>query len=609
VSSIFSELKRRNVFRVAGVYAVVGWVLAQISTTLEEALGLPQWFDGLIVALLLLGLPIAIVFAWAFEMTPNGVVRTEAVPEGESITADTGHKLDYAIVAGLALLIVMVIWQQMGTEPIAADSATADAVAQADDTRADAASIAVLPFADLSPAGDQEYFSDGISEEILNVLVAVDGLEVTSRTSAFQFKGGNLGIPAIAKSLNVRHVVEGSVRKSGETIRVTAQLIDAENDKHLWSQTYDRPLNAENIFSIQDEIAKAIVGALSQTLGVGSLEQVQVSATTQNLTAYELYLQARPLFQARFDLDVADDLLRKAVDQDPLFANAWAMRAALQWLMVSYGYSDIPKDDADRLAKEFAHRALELDPQNASAMIAIALVDSVRARDLRDKGDFVEIIATFDHAMAIDPRNATALLWRGLRLLVLGFLEPALADFEKCMEIEPFYVPCAENHYSVLANLGRDEEAMAAYTTGLDQSIIKVEFSYLPLMARMDEELAFKLTTNHQTLLLGWRRHGELYQAYKDPKRDHRELIESIRRHFDAKKVRVEYDFSYIVQPIGNHWRLPTDLLLWDVSMSKYRQSDEFKYYIRESGIFDYWQAIGYPPQCRPVGDDDFECD
>ncbi len=289
MSNIFSELKRRNVFRVAGVYAVVGWVLAQISTTLEEALGLPAWFDALIVALLLLGLPVAIVFAWAFEMTPNGVVRTESVPEGESITADTGHKLDYAIVAGLILLIAMVVWQKTGSDAVVADSAPVDAVAQVADTKADAASIAVLPFADLSPQGDQEYFSDGISEEILNVLVAVDGLEVTSRTSSFQFKGGELGIPAIAKLLNVRHVVEGSVRKSGETIRVTAQLIDAANDKHLWSQTYDRPLSVENIFSIQDEIAKAIVGALSQTLGVGSLEPVRVSATTSNLSAYELY--------------------------------------------------------------------------------------------------------------------------------------------------------------------------------------------------------------------------------------------------------------------------------------------------------------------------------
>jgi len=609
VSNVFSELKRRNVFRVAGVYAVVGWVLAQISTTLEEALGLPAWFDGLIVALLLLGLPIAIVFAWAFEMTPNGVVRTEAVPDGESITAQTGHNLDYAIVAGLVLLSVMVVWQQMGATPDTVDSIPAEVATPEAAPKVDAASIAVLPFADLSPAGDQEYFSDGISEEILNVLVAVDGLEVTSRTSAFQFKGGDLGIPAIAKSLNVRHVVEGSVRKSGETIRVTAQLIDAENDKHLWSQTYDRPLNAENIFSIQDEIAKAIVGALSQTLGVGSLEQVQVSATTQNLNAYELYLQARPLFLSRRDLDVADELLIEAIEQDPGFAKAWAMRAALQSLMSSYGYSNASEDEAGRLAKEFAHRTLELDPQNASALTVIALVDAMAARDLRRKGDFVEIMAAFDQALAIDPRNASALNWRGLRLVLLGYLESALADFSRCVEIEPLYLPCNENRYVLLANLGRDEDSLAVYKAALDTSTVNVQYGYLPMLARLGEELAFKLTTNNQTLLLGWRRHDELYEAYRNPEADHSELIESIRRHFDAKEIRVEYDFGYVVQAIGNHWRLPADLLLWDASMKRYRQSDEFKSYIHESGVFAYWQAVGYPPQCKPIGDEDFGCD
>jgi len=348
---------------------------------------------------------------------------------------------------------------------------------------------------------------------------------------------------------------------------------------------------------------------LSQTLGVGSLEPVPVSTTTKNLTAYELYLQARPLFQARRDLDVADALLLEAVEQDPEFANAWAMRAALQSLMRSYGYSNASEDDPDRLSIEFANRALDLDPQNASAMIVIALVDSMAARDLRRKGNFVEIMATFDRAMAIDPRNATALNWRGLRLLILGYLGPALSDFEKCMELEPFYVPCVENHYSVLASLGRDEEALAAYTAGLDNSVIKIEFSYLPMLARLDEELAFKSTTNHRTLLLGWRRHDELYQAYKNPEGDHSDLIESIRRYFDAKESSVEYDFSYIVQPIGNHWRVPVNLLLWDASMKRYRQSNEFKSYMHESGIFDYWRAVTYPPQCKPVGDNDFECE
>jgi len=218
-------------------------------------------------------------------------------------------------------------------------------------------------------------------------------------------------------------------------------------------------------------------------------------------------------------------------------------------------------------------------------------------------------VATFDRAIAIEPRNATALNWRGLRLLVLGYLEPALADFAKCVEIEPHYVPCNENYFTILANLGRDTEALDAYKDTLDKGVINIQFSYLPLLARLDKELAFKMTTNHRTHLLGWRQHDELYEAYKNPDGDHSELIESIRRHFDAKEIMVEYDFGFIVQPIGNHWRVPVDLLLWDASMQKYLQSDEFKSYIHKSGIFDYWQAIGYPPQCRPVGDDDFECD
>ena len=207
MSSLFAELKRRNVIRVAGVYAVVGWVLAQIATTLEEALGLPAWFDAVIVALLLLGLPIALVLAWAFELTPDGVVRTEDVPEGASITPDTGRKLDYTIVAGLVVLGAMIVWQQLSTEPqvTAVNTDTPEPAAVAD--IANAASIAVLPFADLSPAGDQEYFSDGISEEILNVLVRVDGLDIVSRTSSLQFKGREVGNPQLAGQLKVSHIV------------------------------------------------------------------------------------------------------------------------------------------------------------------------------------------------------------------------------------------------------------------------------------------------------------------------------------------------------------------------------------------------------------------
>ena len=367
------------------MYAVVGWILAQISTTLEESLGLPAWFDAVIVALLLLSFPIALIFAWAFELTPEGVVKTEAVREGESITADTGRKLDYAIVAGLVALGLMMGWQQITQGPTQ-DVGSANNPAEsgrADAQKRHATSMAVLPFADLSPEGDQEYFSDGIAEEILNVLVGVAGLDIVSRTSSFQFKGRDLGIPEIAAKLGVRHVVEGSVRKSGGTIRVTAQLIDAEADIHLWSETYDRPLNAENLFQIQDDIANSIVSALRDTLGLAELEEITVMASTKSLTAYEKFLEARPLYQGRTDLGIVVNLLEQAVTQDPSFARAWEMLAATTNLLGDYGPTDDTVEILDIRATEYANRALAIDPDSATAIAVLGLIDAGANESLR----------------------------------------------------------------------------------------------------------------------------------------------------------------------------------------------------------------------------------
>jgi TolB-like protein/tetratricopeptide (TPR) repeat protein len=609
MSNLFGEMKRRNVFRVAGMYAVVGWVLAQIATTLEETMGLPTWFDGLIVALLLIGFPIAIVFAWAFELTPQGVVRTEDVPEGASIAGDTGHKLDYVIVAGLILLAAMIVWQKSGEAPEVIEDAAVAVVDENVHAAIDVASIAVLPFADLSPGGDQEYFSDGISEEILNVLVGVDGLNVTSRTSSFQFKGGGLGIPEIAADLKVRHVVEGSVRKSGGTIRVTAQLIDATNDNHLWSDTFDRPLTTENIFEIQDEIARAIVTALSETLGVGELEPIEVAATTRNLDAYELYLQARPMFDARENLDVADDLLAEALEVDPEFARAWEMRAALQKLKMEYGYSDSPLAVAETKGREFAERALQLDPRSATALATIAKIDGDAAEELRRKPSLVKVFSDFDLALEVDQHNASALNWRGLRYLHVGYLDLALKDFRACVRIEPYYVPCVENQITVLGTMGRDADSLAAYIEALNTSTGNIDSANLPSLARLNMEVAFKTATNSSMMLAGWRKHDELYSAYKKPEKDHSDLIDSIRNFLDTKETRYYAIFDWLVNPIGTGWRIPEILVVWDPIMHAYRQSAEFKSYIRDSGVFEYWKQAGFPPQCRPLGDDDFECD
>jgi len=611
VSNFIDELRRRNVFRVAGVYAVVGWILAQISTTLEESLGLPAWFDAVIVAVLLLGLPIALIFAWAFELTPEGVVRSEAVPADESITTQTGRRLDYAIMAGLVLLGAFLTWQQVREPAAVADSMTASerADAAASETTVLRNSIAVLPFDDLSPEGDQEYFSDGIAEEILNVLVGVEGLRVTSRTSSFQFKGRDLGIPAIANELKVRHVVEGSVRKAGNNIRVTAQLIDAENDEHLWSDRFDRPLSAENIFVIQDEIAKAIVVALGETMGLTPDVEVQVTPLTDNLNAYELYLQARTLFQARLELDVVDTLLAQVVELDPGFAKAWEMRAAMPSLLLDYDYTDTSVEEIERLTDEYANRALELDPTRAMALASMSLARLNAVERGRTTNDIRKIIADLNRALDIDPSNTAALNWRGLAYAVVGDLESADRNFLSCITADPYYVACVENHIAVLSAQGKDEEAFDYYLYALGKGVMKLVYAPFAALARLGEEVAFKSAANHPDLLLGWHHHDELYDAFRNLDMDHSALVESMLSFRPAgvnSSSRLTDQFAVPLGAMGIH---PIPLLLWDEAHSNYRQTERFRRWVISNSVPEYWREQGFPPQCRPVGNDDFECD
>lgn len=604
----FAELKRRNVIRVAGVYIVVGWILVQVATALEESIGLPEWFDGLIVALLLIGLPVALIFAWAFELTPEGVVRTEAVPEGQSITSDTGRKLDFALAIAIVALVIVIVWQQSTQAPPAVRQAAVEP-AREQAPRPAEASVAVLPFTDMSPAGDQEYFSDGLTEEILNLLVRADAIEVVSRTSSFQFKDTSLGIPEIASALNVRHVVEGSVRKSGDTIRVTAQLIDAVTDRHLWSETYDRPLTVENLFEIQDDVANSIFEALGQELGL--LEEVDLRAkrTTDDVDAYALFLRARTLYQARRDLDLVDEMLAQAVEMDPDFAEAWAYRAPTQQLMYSYGYTDRPQNELNDRGLAFAQRALALDPDNATALATVPFIQMQQATwDFADH-EWAGIIAGFTRAIEADPRNASALIWRGIAFAWLGQMERGLEDFRSCVRYEPYYVPCIDNLHWYLADMGRDEEALQVLLSAMNAGVSKILYANLRMMARTGNELMFKSVTNNVLALRDWRHHDELYAAFRDLDADHSDLVESIREFYEANPDRSADFINPTVMALGGIPLEPTVIGLWSTSARKYRQTAHFRDFLRTSGLYDYFRQTEWPDACRPVGDDDFECD
>ena len=604
---LFAELKRRNVIRVAGVYIVSGWILVQVATALEESIGLPEWFDGLIVALLLIGLPVAIIFAWAFEMTPEGVVRTEAVPEGESITSETGRKLDVTLATAIVALVIVIIWQSStvpepaSSEPVAAESAESDAPSDA--------SVAVLPFTDMSPGGDQEYFSDGLSEEILNLLVRADAIDVVSRTSAFQFKNTTLGIPEIATELKVRHVVEGSVRKSGETVRVTAQLIDALTDRHLWSQTYDRPLTVENLFEIQDDVANSIFEALSAELGIVGELELRAKRTTEDVDAYALFLQARTLYQARRDLDVVDELLGRAVQMDPQFAEAWAHKAATQHLMFAYGDSDLPVEVLQERGLEFARKALSIDEGNATALAVIPFIQMDQVTQSNADIDWADIFTGYMRATDADPYNASAVLWRGIAYAWVGNLEAAIADWQRCRQLDPHYAPCLENLHWTLADTGRDDDAREVLLDSMNDGAAKIQYSNLPFLARTGNELVCKAATNDVRFLRAWRHHDELYAAFRFLGADHTELAESLAEFYAANPERDSEAMEPVLLALGYPAVVKSPVGFWSSSGRKIRQTDAFKTFVRNTGIYDYIRETGWPAGCRPVGDDDFECD
>lgn len=621
MNGFFSELRRRNVVRVAGVYAVVGWLVAQAAALLESSLGLPGWFDGAIVAALLLGFPVALVLAWAFELTPEGVKLTANVLEGESIAPKTGRKLDYAILGGVALVAVMFIYDRVTPEKPAADkSGTAATVplnsgadAPAAPEPISAASIAVLPFADMSAAADQQFFSDGMAEEILNSLARVNGLKVASRTSSFQFRDASKGVPAIAGDLGVRHILEGSVRKSGDTIRVTAQLIDAETDAHLWSETFDRRLSAENIFAIQSEIAGAILEALKPRIGLDIARDAPVSSVrTSNVEAYELFLKARALYQSRRDLGEADHLLEQALAIDPKFADALAIRAGIHQFGGEYGARLGDERAARARGQRFAAEALEIDPQNADALAILGLSRLYDRIADTASGGYPEIFADFARALEIEPANANALNWVGIAHAFLGEHDKAAEVHRRCIAADPALAACRTNLVMELMALGRLEESEAELDAALAHGAFASGPGQLILLASFKRRDAFLALAPTLPALRGYRALGRLYMALAEPGGDDRALAAELKAVLAQNEATVRA--GVLLVALGDYDVRPVITVQWGRLFADYRRSPAFKRFMRETGADQYWLAHGFPPQCKPIaakdgGNADFACE
>ncbi|HRP35375.1 MAG TPA: hypothetical protein PLI48_05755 [Gammaproteobacteria bacterium] len=443
--SLFAELRRRNVIRVGGAYAVVAWLLIEVSDTVFPRLGLPEWTVTLVIVLLALGFPVALFMAWAFELTPEGVKRTEHAVAG---TAPPGGRvLDWVIALGLLVVIGMFVAERFAvTTP---DRAASDPAAVADDGGRPAGSIAVLAFDNMSPDPENAYFAEGISEEILNILAGVEGLHVASRTSAFSFRGKGVPIPQIAGELNVLHVLEGSVRRQGNRVRITAQLIRADTDGHLWSQTYDREL--VDIFKVQEEIAQAITGALGEILGT---RRVSVRAATADIEAYERFLRGRALFHQRRDLGRAIADLNYVVEQDPEFGEAWVYLAAANFVAPGYDVGSFDQDAMIPAARTGVERARALLPEHP-------MVIGLQGMLLREEGK-PEALELLQRASELSAQDSTPTMWHGLTLFVSGYLEEAETALARAANMDPLV---GINHGylgMVRLALGRDAEAEAS---------------------------------------------------------------------------------------------------------------------------------------------------
>ena len=606
--SFIQELKRRNVTKVAAVYVVASWLILQAAELLFDAMNVPQEWLRFLIAILMLGFPLVLVFSWVFELTPEGVKLEKDIDRDSSIAPHTGKRINTVIIVLLVLAVASIAADRLIPEKAAEPVAIVAEEVAAEPTTAEN-SIAVLPFADLSAAGDQEYFSDGIAEEILNVLVRIDGLEVASRTTSFGFKGQeSLGIPFIAEKMSVRHVLEGSVRKSGDTVRITAQLIDAQSDKHLWSETYDRTLSAESIFEIQDEIAGAIVeqlGALMNTSGVGG-SGVRAAADTQDLEAYELYLKAHKFFIERSDVEQAIELFELAVETDPGFARAWAGLAASYFVAPGWVGGE---RDFSALTINAANTAIGLNPDLALPYAALGGEFTLR-RPL----DFEAGFKMFDEALLRDPKEATTMLWRGIAKMALGYFDRAEKDLDRCLELDPDYDNCRRFLAAVKLVSGDPAEAERLYELGLQNGFIGptqlFQFYYLEQGNRIAvlSELAYLAARSYGADMV-----DPIFTAMVDRNfefEDVRENVEAIQRAFDGTDVDWDEDsyLSFAFRNYTNEYDLDQQFW-WFPYPADFRESPERKELIRSHGFERYWREHGFPPQCWPVGDDDFECE
>ena len=421
----FAELRRRRVIRVVIVYAIVGWVVIEVASTMLPGLNLPGWTVTFVIALVVLGFPIAVIMGWMFDLGPRGAERTVAASPIEVVPGTQSIPGAPAVAAF----------------PLAPRGPTAEMAAERH-------TIAVLPFVNMSGDAENEYFSDGIAEEILNLLTKLPQLKVASRTSSFVFKGKEAGIRTVATELDVSYVLEGSVRRAGDHVRITAQLIEADGDSHLWSETYDREM--KDVFAIQDDIARSITDALKVALSPRERRALQ-NVATADAQAYDFYLRGRKYLHAmtRIGFLNAINMFEHAIGIDTRYALAYAGLGDAYSLL--YRYAE-PVQDNLRRAEEASRKAIELDPDAAEAHLSLGMTFFAAGR-------LDDAAAPFETAMLINPNLFEIYLFYGRACLAAGEYEKAARLFQRARETNPTDYQSPSYLGMVYRSLGRDKLA------------------------------------------------------------------------------------------------------------------------------------------------------
>jgi len=617
--SIFAELKRRNVFRVGIAYLIGSWLLAQIAELLLDTFKAPEWTMQFIVVVLMIGFPIAVFLAWAFELTPEGVKRESNVDRSQSIRAETGRKLDRSIIVVLVIALAYFVWESRFNKDVVAPPTT-ETIADVSDHQitqqavTEIQSVAVLPFVNMSSDPEQEYFSDGITEEIINALVKIPGLSVPARTSVFGFKGHQGDVRKIGAELGVTHVLEGSIRSQGNQVRITAQLIKVDDGFHLWSETFDRRL--DNIFVVQEEIASAIAIVLTGELG---LDVVTVPNKTRNMEAYDSYLQGRSLLHKRGldNLNQAVVLFNRATQLDPKFAPAWAAMA------LTYSIMDL---DNLVLAKAIstAEHALSLDPENVDALDALGSV-------YRKSWQWDKAEPYFEQAMAIDPQSSELLEDYAEFLGQVGRLDEYLAVAEKGYSIDPLLGPLVDSYTWALMDhrqFSRTIEVIEQWNSSTAQEDIasywyEPVWKMIPLMASGDDTgaiaMARKIGPEHMATPVMNAIIGILENPANVKARD------VLRTAISSEKIS-EYDteayFANLVLIHAGDVGFVIDLAIkgarqfnsgnvepiWSPIYAPFRQHERFEEYLELLNLPDYWDQAGWPDMCQRKDNGRIEC-